>query len=41
MIGGEIQWGHRDNFGDGFEVNDYRIQFGFKYNFDFKLGGEK
>jgi hypothetical protein len=41
MIGGEFQWGHRDNFGDGFEVNDYRIQFGFRYNFDFKYGGEK
>lgn len=41
MIGGEFQWGHRDNFGDSFEVNDYRMQFGFRYNFDFKFGGEK
>jgi hypothetical protein len=41
MVGGEFQWGHRDNFGDGFEVSDRRIQFGFRYNFDFKLGGEK
>src|SRR5215470_12719986 len=28
MIGGEFQWGRRNNFSDGFEVNDYRIQFG-------------
>jgi len=37
MIGGEFQWGHRDNFNDGFEVSDRRIQFGFRYNFDFKF----
>lgn len=41
MIGGEFQWGKRINFADGFEASDYRIQFGFRYNFDFKLGGEK
>ncbi|HEY7402695.1 MAG TPA: DcaP family trimeric outer membrane transporter [Candidatus Angelobacter sp.] len=41
MIGGEFQWGKRNNFADGFEVNDYRMQFGFRYNFDFKYGGEK
>jgi DcaP outer membrane protein len=41
MIGGEFQWGHRNNFADGFEVDDYRIQFGFKYSFNFQLGGEK
>lgn len=32
-IGGEFQWGRRENFLDGFGVNDFRIQFGFKYNF--------
>lgn len=37
MIGGEFQWGKRNNFADGFSVNDYRIQFGFRYNFDFKF----
>lgn len=39
MIGGEFQWGRRDNFLDGFSSNDYRIQFAFKYNFSkvFKL----
>lgn len=33
MVGGEFQWGRRQNFGDGFAANDYRIQFSFKYNF--------
>jgi hypothetical protein len=41
MVGGEFQWGRRDNFADGFQVDDYRVQFGFRYNFDYKLGGEK
>jgi hypothetical protein len=33
MMGGEFQWGRRVNFADGFNTNDYRIQFGVKYNF--------
>jgi DcaP outer membrane protein len=33
MIGGEFQWGRRENFLDGFKVDDFRIQFSFKYNF--------
>jgi DcaP outer membrane protein len=33
MVGGEFQWGRRENFSDGWSVNDYRIQFSFKYNF--------
>lgn len=33
MIGGELQWGRRENFRDGFKSNDVRIQFSFKYNF--------
>lgn len=32
-VGGEFQWGRRENFSDGFSANDYRIQFSFKYNF--------
>jgi hypothetical protein len=32
-IAGEFQWGRRENFSDGFGVNDYRMQFSFKYNF--------
>lgn len=39
MVGGEFQWGRRDNFTDGFQVDDYKIQFGARYNFDYKLGG--
>lgn len=31
-IGGEFQFGRRLNFTDGFNVNDYRMQFSFKYD---------
>jgi hypothetical protein len=41
MIGGEFQWGKRENFRDGFAFNDYRIQIGLRYNFDYNLGGPK
>ena len=40
MAGAEFQWGQRHNFSDGFSAEDYRIQFSFKYNFSFKLGGK-
>lgn len=33
MLGGELQWGRRENFLDGFKSEDVRIQFSFKYNF--------
>jgi hypothetical protein len=33
MLGGELQWGRRENFLDGFKSDDVRIQFSFKYNF--------
>jgi len=39
MVGGEFQWGYRRNFRDGWSVPDYRIQFSFKYNFSFRIGG--
>ncbi|HEY0376873.1 MAG TPA: DcaP family trimeric outer membrane transporter [Pyrinomonadaceae bacterium] len=32
-VGGEFQFGRRENFSDGWGANDYRIQFSFKYNF--------
>jgi DcaP outer membrane protein len=32
MIGGEFQFGRRVNFSDGFNTNDYRMQFSFKYD---------
>jgi hypothetical protein len=37
MMGGEFQWGKRENFSDGFSFSDYRIQFSFRYNFMYKL----
>jgi DcaP outer membrane protein len=40
MAGGEFQWGRRHNNSDGWKVNDYRIQFSFKYNFALTLGGQ-
>ena len=39
LIGGELLWAHRDNFSDGFSVNDVRFQFSFKYSFSVKVGG--
>ena len=34
MVGGEFQWGRRENFLDGFKSDDFRIQFSFRYNFN-------
>jgi hypothetical protein len=31
-VAGEFQFGRRVNFSDGFNVNDYRMQFSFKYD---------
>jgi hypothetical protein len=39
MVGGEFQWGRRDNFTDGWVYDDYRIQFSARYNFSWKPGG--
>jgi hypothetical protein len=41
MVGGEFQWGRRNNFSDDFSSNDYRIQFSFKYNFSASILGGK
>jgi hypothetical protein len=30
-VGGEFQFGRRVNFNDGFNTNDYKLQFSFKY----------
>jgi hypothetical protein len=38
MLGGELQWGRRENFG-GFHSDGFKFQFSFKYNFGMKLGG--
>jgi hypothetical protein len=39
MVGGELQWGRRENFSDGFHSDGVKVQFSFKYNFSYKLGG--
>jgi hypothetical protein len=33
MVGGEVIWGRRDNFLNGFSSEDVHVQFSFKYNF--------
>ncbi len=38
MFGGEFQYGRRVNFSDGFSVNDYKVQFSFKYNYSKVFG---
>jgi hypothetical protein len=38
MVGGELQWGRRENL-DGFTSDGFKVQFSFKYNFSYKLGG--
>jgi len=40
MVGGELQWGRRENFSDGFHSDGVKLQFSFKYNFSYKLGGQ-
>jgi hypothetical protein len=39
MAGVELQWGRRENFSDGFHSDGVKLQFSFKYNFSWKLGG--
>jgi DcaP outer membrane protein len=39
MVGGELQWGRRENYNDGFHSDGVKVQFSFKYNFSYKLGG--
>jgi hypothetical protein len=39
MLGGELQWGRRQNFSDGFHSDGLKVQFSVKYNFSYKLGG--
>jgi hypothetical protein len=38
MLGPEIQWGRRENNSDGFDSDDLRFQFSFKYNFSQSIG---
>lgn len=39
MVGGELQWGRRQNFSDGFHSDGFKVQASFKYDFSWKLGG--
>jgi hypothetical protein len=39
MVGGELQWGRRENFSDGFHSDGFKLQFSFKYDFSYKVGG--
>ena len=41
MYGVELQYGSRENFADGWDYNDFRIQFSFRYRYSFWLGGKK
>jgi hypothetical protein len=38
MLGGELQWGRRINFADGFHSDGMKFQFSFRYNFSHKVG---
>ena len=38
LLGPELQWGMRENFRDGFESDDWRLQFSAKYNFSHHFG---
>jgi len=39
MVGGELQWGRREMFKDPYVGDGFKVQFSFKYNFSYKLGG--
>jgi hypothetical protein len=40
MVGGELQWGRRENYLDGFTSDGVKLQFSFKYNFSATIGGK-
>ena len=40
MTGGEFQYGKRHNFSSGYNANDYRVEFSFKYSFAFMVLGK-
>jgi DcaP outer membrane protein len=39
FLGPELQWIRRENFSDGFRVNDFKIQFSARYDFKASIGG--
>jgi hypothetical protein len=40
LTGGEVIWGRRENFRDGWTADDVRVQFSFKWNFRVEVGGK-
>ncbi len=40
MWGAELQYGYRENFTDGWKVDDFKVQFSFKYSFSNNFGGK-
>jgi hypothetical protein len=38
-ISGELQWGRRQNFSDGFQSDGLIAHFALRYNFSWRLGG--
>jgi hypothetical protein len=40
MVGGEFQWGRRDNAFDDFHVNDWRFQTSARFNYSLKFWNE-
>jgi len=40
FLGPELQWVQRQNYRDGWSVDDVRIQFSAKYSFKFSIGGK-
>jgi len=40
MLGGELQYGYRQNYSDGWDYDEFRIQFSFRYRYSFGLGGK-
>jgi len=38
MLGGEVQYGYRQNYSDGWDYDEFRFQFSARYRFSFGLG---
>ena len=38
MLGGELQYGYRKNYSDGWDYDEFRFQFSARYRFSFGLG---
>jgi len=38
MLGGEVQYGYRENYSDGWDYDEFRVQFSARYRFSFGIG---